>query len=145
MKASLNGKVGRYPKECSETVRAISEVFDTSITATAIRLVKTKNFSAVLVCHGMNGRKWFTRSPEVPDRWFPRRDLCPESFVLDGLVQDKPDDRFPRKIGADAWFDRWDSGRYEVHEQTARPATGSDTLSAFDKTGPSSINRAIIK
>ena len=34
------------------------------------------------------------------------------------------DDPMPRKIGADAWFDRWDAERFEVHEQTMR--TGSE-------------------
>jgi hypothetical protein len=29
----------------------------------------------------------------------------------------------PRKIGADAWFDRGEAERYEVQEQTIRTAT----------------------
>jgi len=81
-------------------------------------------FSALLVCHGLKGRKWFTRSPEVPDRWFPREDLCPESFAFDVLFQGKAADKFPRKIGADTWFDRWDAERYEVHEQTVSTFEG---------------------
>jgi hypothetical protein len=32
----------------------------------------------------------------------------------------KDEDKFPRRIGADAWFDRWDAERYEVYEQTIR-------------------------
>jgi hypothetical protein len=30
------------------------------------------------------------------------------------------EDKFPRRIGGDAWFDRRDADRYEVHEQTVR-------------------------
>jgi hypothetical protein len=38
----------------------------------------------------------------------------------------KPDDPMPRKIDADAWFDRWEAEKYEVHEQTIR--TGTDEV-----------------
>jgi hypothetical protein len=66
------------------------------------------------------------RSPEVPDRWFPRDDLSAESFAFDVLFGDKPEDACPRKIGAYAWFPRWEADRYEVQEQTIR--TGDDEI-----------------
>lgn len=113
-----------YPKADFQTVRAIADTSDTSRTATAIRLVEDRHFVACLVCHSSQGRKWFTRSPEVPVRWFPREDLAAESFAFALLFGGAPEDRFPRKIGADAWFDRWDAERYEVYEQTIR--TGVD-------------------
>lgn len=115
-----------YPKADFQTVRAIADTFETSRTATAIRLVEARHFVACLVCHGLRGRKWFTRSPEVPDRWFPREDLAADSFAFTILNGGADEDRFPRKIGADAWFDRWDADRYEVHEQTIR--TGVDEI-----------------
>lgn len=31
-------------------------------------------------------------------------------------------DAHPRKIGADAWFDRTEAANYDVHEQTIRTA-----------------------
>ena len=37
------------------------------------------------------------------------------------------EDRFPRKIGADAWFDRRDAERFEVYEQTIRTG-GEDEI-----------------
>ncbi len=37
-----------------------------------------------------------------------------------------PEDTSPRKIGADAWFDRRDAERFEVQEQTIR--IGSDEI-----------------
>ena len=42
------------------------------------------------------------------------------------LFGNKPDDPIPRKIGADAWFDRREAERFEVHEQTFR--TGPDEI-----------------
>lgn len=115
-----------YPKVEFQTIRAIAQIFDTSRTATAIRLIEDRQFVACLVCHGRQGRKWFTRSPDVPERWFPREDLAAESFAFGVLFGSEPEDRFPRRIGADAWFDRWDAERYEVHEQTIR--TGEDEI-----------------
>jgi hypothetical protein len=109
-----------YPKTDFQTVRAIADIFNTSVTATAIRLTDGRYFPAVLVCHGAHGRKWFARSPDVPDRWFPRDDLSAESFAFGVLFGDSPEDRFPRKIGADAWFFRLEAERYEVQEQTIR-------------------------
>jgi hypothetical protein len=109
-----------YPKADFQTVRAIADNFDTSVTATAIRLTEGRYFTAVLVCHGPEGRKWFARSPDVPDRWFAREDLSAESFAFDVLFREDADDRLPRKIGADAWFSPWEAQRYEVQEQTIR-------------------------
>jgi hypothetical protein len=102
------------------TVRTIADAFHTSMTATAIRLVDGGYFVGCLVSHGRHGRKWFTRSPELPERWFPRPDLAAESYAFDVLFGAKDENKFPRRIGADAWFDRWDAERYEVYEQTIR-------------------------
>jgi hypothetical protein len=111
-----------YPKVDFQTIRAIADRFETSRTATAIRLIEDGHFVGCLVCHGSRGRKWFTRSPEVPDRWFPRAELAAESFAFAVLYGGGAEDRFPRKIGADAWFDRWDAERFEVYEQSIRPS-----------------------
>jgi hypothetical protein len=111
---------GAHAKITFDAVRTIGDVFDTSRTATAIRLVEGNYFIGCLVCHGPNGRKWFARSLDVPERWLPRRDLAHDSFAFNVLFAGAAEDRFPRRIGADAWFDRWEAERYEVYEQTIR-------------------------
>jgi len=103
-----------------KAVKALSEIFNTSLTATAIRLVDGDHSPALLVCHGSRGRKWFTRAPGVPTRWFPKEALDAEGFAFGVLYGGNADDPMPRKIGADAWFDRWDAADHEVHEQTIR-------------------------
>jgi hypothetical protein len=113
-----------YSKADFATVRAISDQFDTSRTATAIRLVDGNYYIACLICHGRNGRKWFTRSPDVPARWFPSKDLSAESFAFDLLFGSASEQAFPRKVGADAWFDRSEAERYEVREQSIRISDG---------------------
>jgi len=81
---------------------------------------------ACLICHDRQGRRWFTRAREIPERWFPSRDLSKDSFAFDMLFGDAPEQTFPRKVGADAWFDRRDASQYEVREQTIK--TGTDEI-----------------
>jgi hypothetical protein len=103
-----------------KAVAALADIFNTSRSATAIRLVESDYSPALLVCHGPKGRKWFTRSPSVPQRWFPQDSLDADSFAFGIQFGGRPDDPMPRRIGADAWFDRRDAERFEVHEQTMR-------------------------
>lgn len=109
-----------YPKLTSKAVITLADLFDTSLTATSIRVVQGNYFPALVVSHGSTGRKWFARAPMVPDRWFPKAELDADSFAFDVLHAGKPADANPRKIGADAWFDRWNAGIYDIHEQTMR-------------------------
>ena len=123
MPAFLLDKVAKgYAKANFQTVRSIAETFNASVTATAIRLVEGDHMPAVLISHGTKGRKWFTRARSVPERWFPADDLSPDSFAFDILFGGKSDDPIPRKVGADAWFDRWGADRFEVHEQSIKTA-----------------------
>ncbi|MCI0599895.1 MAG: ImmA/IrrE family metallo-endopeptidase [Beijerinckiaceae bacterium] len=114
----------QYSKLTFKTITTIAEAFQASNTATAIRLVEGDYFPALLVCHGLQGRKWFARAPCVPDKWFPREILDAESFAFGVLHGGKADDPMPRKIGAGAWFDRWEAERFEVQEQTMRTGDG---------------------
>jgi uncharacterized protein DUF955 len=119
----LFGSAARvYPKLNFNAVNEIADIFHTSRSATAIRLVEGGHSPALLVCHGLKGRKWFARGPDVPSRWFPRDNLDADSFAFGVLYGKRPDDPMPRKIDADAWFDRHDAGKFVVHEQTIRTA-----------------------
>jgi hypothetical protein len=117
---------GAYRKLNFKTIVDIAGIFRTSLTATAIRVVDWGHAPALLVCHSSSGRKWFMRGPDVSSRWFPRDNLDADSFAFGVLHGGWPDDSIPRKIGAEAWFDRWEAQKYEVHEQTMR--TGSDEV-----------------
>ncbi|WP_413208438.1 ImmA/IrrE family metallo-endopeptidase [Rhodospirillum sp. A1_3_36] len=102
------------------TIKTLADVFDASQTATAIRLIESDHTPSMLVCHGKKGRKWFVRSPSVPDRWFPQEDLDAESYAFGVQFGTDLDNPFLRKIGADAWFDRIEADRFEIQEQTVR-------------------------
>jgi hypothetical protein len=114
--------VRTHPKLNFRNIRAIADTFDTSLTSTVIRFVESGEFPAMLVSHGPQGRRWFTRARGVPQRWFPQPELDSESFAFGILFGNAADDHMPRKIGADAWFDRRDAGQFEIHEQTVRVA-----------------------
>lgn len=113
-----------YAKLTFQTVREIAGIFDASLTATAIRLVEGDHSPAILVCHGLQGRKWFCRSPSIPDRWFPQEQIDSDSYAFDTLFSQKVEETIPHKIGADAWFDRREAAEYEIREQTIRIGNG---------------------
>lgn len=110
---------GQQPKLTVEGVEQLAEVFGTSFTATAIKMIDAGPTPAILVCHGSTGRRWFRRHRDVPDRWFPQAQLDPESYASDVLSGKIERSRY-LKIGADAWFDRYDASRYELFEQSIR-------------------------
>ncbi|WP_236858323.1 hypothetical protein [Cereibacter sphaeroides] len=102
------------------TIRSFAEAFDVSFTAAAIRLVEADLEPSMLVCHGRNGRRWFTRSKSIPERWYPQRELDHESFAFDIQFGFAQETLSPKKMGADAWFDRTGADHFEVKEQTVR-------------------------
>ncbi len=101
------------------SIGALANRFDTSLTATAIRFIDMNTAPAILVCHGPSGRKWFKAAKDVPSRWFPRSDLYADSFAFGALFSDTVEKK-PRKIGAEAWFDRSDAERYDITEHTVK-------------------------
>ena len=124
--------IAQYKALNLKTVGEISTAFGASRTATAIRLVQSNKFHAMLVCHGQKGRRWFLRPPCVPDHWFPRDELDRESYAFETLYGSKVEQTHPRKIDADAWFDRRGAERYQILEHTfPLPNDESLTLLTF--------------
>ena len=123
---------GAYRKLNFKTVGEIARVFRTSLTATAIRLVDwghVPRCSCVIQVQAGNGS---SRGPDVSSRWFPRDNLDADSFAFGILHGGWPDDTVPRRIGAEAWFDRWEAQKYEVHEQTVRTGKRRGADARFD-------------
>lgn len=106
-----------------DVVRKLSDIFGVSITAVAIRCIETGDFPAFIICHNHKGRSWFSRSSLIPDRWFPRPELQPESSAMGILFGPKTSTQQVSQlscVSAEAWFDRYDAQRYEVLEQTIK-------------------------
>lgn len=110
----------------------IAERFRTSTGATARRLIESNIFPAVLICHEKSGRQWFRRSKDIPQRWFPQKDLLPESAAFDIVYGKAKSDTEQISVCASAWFDRREAERYEVLEHSISYGTGrSLTLLEF--------------
>lgn len=102
-----------------DSIQDLADQFSTSLTATAIRLVDINVWPLLLVCHSTQGRAWFKRSKDIPDRWFPQKELDEDSIAFDRLFGNKDRIR-SQKINADAWFDRRGSERFEIVEDAIR-------------------------
>jgi hypothetical protein len=108
----------KLKKPSLQAVREIAEEFETSLTATYLKLVSTNLFPMMVVIHDKSRRLWFRRSSGVSGWWFPRSELDPESFAFDMLFKGVSESTYPRKIGAGAWFDFKNCERFEVQEQS---------------------------
>lgn len=103
----------------------LSDMFDVSVTASAIRLLELGPAPAMLVCHGPQGRRWFKRHRDLPETFFPPQELDRETYaqeVMDGKIERSG----ARKVGAEAWTDRYGAADFEVTEQTFR--IGHDSI-----------------
>ena len=100
------------------SAREIADEFNASLTATLLKLADADHFPMVMVCHDKQRRRWFRRAPMVPGWWFPKDDLDPESFAFEMLFGGEAESSYPRKIGADAWFEFRNVERYEIQEQS---------------------------
>ncbi|NIJ35997.1 hypothetical protein FHR22_000646 [Sphingopyxis panaciterrae] len=122
----------QFPKPTFEAIDALATTFSTSRLATALRFIDLSPWPCVIVCHGPNGRRWFRRNRAVPDHWFPKNDLDPESAAMD-ILFGGIERAVPTIIGADAWFDRWNADRFELREECVK-AFGNDVLALLTLT-----------
>lgn len=105
-----------------DIIKKVRDIFQVSMTAAAFRCIEIGDAPAVLISHNHQGRNWFCRSKLVPDHWFPRADLRPESSAMDLLFRNNNlMTTTPVKyVSAEAWFDRYDAQRYEVLEESIK-------------------------
>jgi Zn-dependent peptidase ImmA (M78 family) len=124
----LRPRVRQFKALTFDVVCQVAKLFNTSLPATAIRLVEQGFWPAMLVCHSQLGRRWFVRSLSLPEGWYPRDDLDSASYAFGILFGNDSDQTRPRAISAQAWFRRWDAERYRLQEQSIRTMEG-ETLS----------------
>jgi len=71
----------------------------------------------------------------IPWYWKPKEDLDADSFAFELLHNsDSRDQGFPRKIGADAWFENWAAEKYEITEQSFR-VSGEGVITILNLDG----------
>lgn len=114
------------------TVSHLTSRFNTSLSATATRLIESNLFPAILICHDQKKRQWFKRSKDIPDRWFPQDNLSEESSAFDIVYGRNGSDKKQTKVDASAWFERREAEQYEILEQSISYGTGKSlTLLEF--------------
>jgi Zn-dependent peptidase ImmA (M78 family) len=118
--ASIADSFGR---PSMHVVRKLAQIFNTSQTAAAIRLVEMSQEPLVLICYARSGRLWFTRSQTVKKSWFPNDDLSADASAFNMLHRNTPQMMPSRSTNAATWFRRWDASRFEVVEESIRVTT----------------------
>jgi hypothetical protein len=101
------------------TVRGLCEQFQTSLTATAIRLVECGSFPSILVCSNSNGIKWKIRDRDVPGE-IQLLDAPGAHTNASELLAGLQPNRNPVEVEASDWFTHRRSKYYRIHEDTVR-------------------------
>lgn len=103
-------------KSCTfETVKALAGMFETSLTATAIRLVEEGDRPSMLVCTDGSTRRWYARSDILPKNFW----LHPK--VGKGALVNQVQSRGATAKGtvdASEWINHPRARDYEVHEDS---------------------------
>lgn len=106
-----------------DTARALAETFQTSLTATTIRLVELGPQPAMVVCSARSGdRKWFFRSADV--LLWPHDRLGRDTVAID--VASGAKSPGPTEVAAATWINHPDAGRYSLIEDSM--ALGPDLV-----------------
>lgn len=98
-----------------EVVADIASEFQTSLTATAIKIVDDGNSPAMVIACRNGRRVWFRRGPDVPTELFPRETPLKNSYSFD-FFNGAFDGGAAAEIEANAWFDLPNAYEYEVVE-----------------------------
>lgn len=129
----IKSECRRHRKLNLNALKEVAGAFKTSLTATLIRMIDSDIYPAsMIICHGTTGRKWHRYAPKMDTRWFPRDELDTDSFAFELLHSQNQDEQgYPRKIGADAWFDKASAAKYEITEQSFR-IPGQDVVTILN-------------
>src|SRR5229473_3250041 len=118
---------GRYAYSKPITLQATRELaykFDTSLAATAIRLVQHGSFPAMVVYLSQGVRKWFVAGPDVPSVLSPRETPSRNTLAWD-LMRERTADSGPTAVHADGWLTHPRAECYEVMEDSVKFRDGS--------------------
>jgi|HubBroStandDraft_2_1064218.scaffolds.fasta_scaffold246962_2 hypothetical protein len=118
---------GRYSYASPVTLDAARELaikFETSLTATAIRLVQHGSFPAIVVYMAQGVRKWFVAGPDVPSALSPRETPSRRTVAWELLHGGEALPK-PQSVQADGWFTLPGSEWYEVMEDSVKFRDGS--------------------
>jgi hypothetical protein len=100
------------------TASLLAARYETSLTATALRLVELGSFPAMLVCTEGGRRKWFVPSRDVRGLW-PVDSIGTDSAAYD-LLHGTSGPEGAVEVAASSWIDRAEASRYVLCEDSKR-------------------------
>ena len=100
-----------------QTVRELADLFQASLTATALRLVKHGTWPAMVVVHSTKGREWFRATDGIDGRLWPCKELDSYSFAYD-LLKGTKTGIAQGQVDADTWINHPRAGNYELIESS---------------------------
>ena len=110
------------------TVERLSQRLQTSLTATAIRLVRNGSFPSILVRKQPGGREWWIADPDVPIRDLKLRDQPGADSIARELLAGDITSSAARDVCADAWFEHDRADRFRIYEDSRKVSGGVLTL-----------------
>jgi hypothetical protein len=114
----LHPRLRKIRRMTLAVAREIRDEFSASLTVTLLKTVQYNRFPLVVVCHNKRKRRWFRRADMVPGWWYPLEQLDRATFAADMLFNGAAEQNWPRKIGADAWFNFRNCDRFDIEEQS---------------------------
>jgi len=100
-----------------DSVRSLASVFETSLTATAIRLVELGSYPGMIIYLVEGHRRWFISGPDIPPALWPRESPKRASIAWE-LANDIRADLGPTDVQADSWLEHPRSQWYELVEDS---------------------------
>lgn len=115
-KALFGPAIASFGNPTFQQLKRVADEFETSISATALRLANVNTLPVIVACYDRHGKRWAIPAADIPKRWFLKEKLDEDSHAYD-LVHSGKACPGLSKQSADAWFKNDDAGKYEVHEQ----------------------------
>ena len=101
-----------------DTVRELATIFDTSLTATAIRLAEHGPLPTMLVCYSAVKREWFVRHSVSESLWPPKTAQA-YTYAFD-LLKGNGGGEAHGTVDAAAWFDHPVASGFSIEEHSLR-------------------------
>lgn len=119
MPSNLFAPVAKNKEMTFETARYLCTKFETSLTATAIRLVENGSFPAMVVCSTNDGVKWKFRDRDIPDEIQLRERPGAYTNAAELLLGKDPETN-PVEVQASDWFTHPRSKSYHIVEDSVQ-------------------------
>ncbi len=103
----------------------IASIFNASLTATAIKLVRNASVPAWIACHRQQGIAWFFKNKFASEELFLRRNLHEDTEGFSLLFDDTTVRTRIKLESGSLWFANRDASRYKVRAQSAKMPDGT--------------------